>query len=59
MKIEYDPVRSLLHLWFGMPGEKAAQAMTVVPGMHADFDTASKLIGIEVLNASEIMVERV
>lgn len=49
----------MLYLWFGTPGEKAAQTMTVVPGMHADFDTAGKLIGIEVLDASEIMVERV
>jgi uncharacterized protein YuzE len=59
MKIEYDSGRELLYLWFGTSGEKAAQTMTVVPGMHADFDTAGKLIRIEVLDASEIMVERV
>lgn len=59
MKIEYDSGRQLLYLWFGTPGEKAAQTLTVVPGMHADFDTTGKLIGIEMLDPSEIMVERV
>ena len=55
VKIEYDSVRDLLYLWFGTPGEKAAQTVTVVPGLHADFDTGGKLIGIEVLDASEIL----
>lgn len=59
MKIEYDPARDLLYLWFGTPGEKAAQTVTVVPGLHADFDTAGKLIGIEVLDASEILGDKV
>jgi hypothetical protein len=49
----------LPYLWHGMPGEKAVQTVTVVPGMYADFDTAGKLIGIEVRDALEIMVERV
>ena len=55
MRIEYDPVRDLLYLWFGVPGEKAASTVTVVPGLHADFDAAGKLIGIEALDASEIL----
>ena len=59
VKIEYDPVRDLLYLWFGTPGEKAAQTVTVVPGLHADFDTGGKLIGIEVLDASEILGSKV
>ncbi len=58
MKIEYDPMRDLLYLWFGTPGEKAAQTVTVVPGMHADFDSTGKLIGLEVLDASEILGEK-
>jgi hypothetical protein len=41
--------------WFGVPGEKAASTVTVVPGLHADFDAAGKLIGIEALDASEIL----
>jgi uncharacterized protein YuzE len=59
VKIEYDPVRDLLYLWFGTPGEKAARTVTVVPGLHADFDTTGKLIGIEVLDASEVLGDKV
>jgi len=55
MKIEYDPTLDLLYVWFGTPGEKAAQTVTVVPGVHADFDAEGKLIGIEVLDASEVL----
>jgi uncharacterized protein YuzE len=55
VKIEYDPARDLLYLWFGTPGAKAARTVTVVPGLHADLDTGGKLIGIEVLDASEIL----
>lgn len=59
MKIEYDPVRDLLYLWFGVPGEKAARTETVVPGVHADFDRQGRLIGIEVLDASEVLQHKV
>jgi uncharacterized protein YuzE len=58
VKIEYDVARDLLYLWFATPGGQAARTVTVVPGMHADFDTAGKLIGIEVLDASEILGEK-
>jgi uncharacterized protein YuzE len=59
VKIEYDPVRDLLYLWFSTPGEKAADTVTVAPGLHADFDAGGKLIGIEVLDASEILGDKV
>ena len=59
MRIEYDPVRDLLYLWFGTPGQKAASTVTVTPGMHADFDAAGKLVGIEVLDASDVLGNRV
>ena len=59
MKIEYDPGRDLLYLWFGTPGDKAAQTVTVVPGLHADLDAEGKLVGIEVLDASEILGDKV
>jgi len=55
MKVEYDPVRDLLYIWFGTPGEKAAKTETVVPGVHADFSAQGTLIGIEVLDASEVL----
>ena len=59
MKIEYDPVRDLLYLWFGTPGENAANTETVTPGVHADFDRQGRLIGIEVLDASDVMQQKV
>ena len=59
MKVEYDPVRDLLYIWFGVPGEKAARTETVVPGVHADFNAQGRLIGIEVLDASEVLRHKV
>ncbi len=58
MKIEYDTVRDLLYIWFGLPGERAAKTETVVPGVHADFDRQGRLLGIEVLDASEVLRHR-
>ncbi len=55
MRIEYDPIRDLLYIWFGVVGTKAAQTVTVSPGVHADFDAGGKLIGLEVLEATEIL----
>jgi uncharacterized protein YuzE len=59
MKIEYDSLRDLLYIWFGLPGERAAKTETVVPGVHADFDRQGRLLGIEVLDASEVLRHRV
>ena len=59
MKIEYDPMRDLLYICFSRPGIKAAETRTVTPGVHADFDGAGKLIGIEVIDASEMVGEEV
>lgn len=59
MKIEYDSVRDLLYIWFGTPGEKAAKTETVVPGVYADFDRQERLIGIEVLDASEVLRHKI
>lgn len=55
MKIDYDPVRDLLYVYFAEPDVKAAETITVTPGVHADFDREGKLIGIEVIDASEIV----
>ena len=55
MKIEYDSVRDLLYIWLGPVGEKAARTETVVAGVRADFNRQGKLIGIEVLDASEVL----
>ena len=59
MKIEYDSVRDLIYIWLGIPGERAAKTETVVPGVHADFNKQGRLIGIEILDASEVLHEKV
>jgi uncharacterized protein YuzE len=59
MKVEYDPARDLLYIWFGVPAERVAKTETVVPGVHADFDAQGTLIGIEVLDASAILRHKV
>jgi len=59
MKIEYDPIRDLLYIWFGTVGAKAVQTTTVSPGVHADFDASGKLIGLEVLDATEVLGKNV
>lgn len=55
MKIEYDPRRDLLYIWFSVVGTKSAQTVTVSPGVHADLDANGKLIGLEVLDAIEVL----
>ena len=59
MKIEYDPKLDLLYIWLGTHGKRAAETVTIVPGVHADFDAKKKLIGIEILDASEVLGQRV
>ena len=55
MKIEYDPIRDLLYLWLREPGTKAARTIAVIPGVHADLDASDKLIGLEIMDAEEIL----
>jgi len=59
MKIEYDTKRDLLYLWFGVVGTKSARTETVTPGVHVDFGADGKLIGLEVLDATEVLDKRV
>ncbi len=56
MRIEYDPDRNLLYLYFADPQKKSAETVTVKSGVHADFDKDGKLIGID---ASEIMDRKI
>ena len=58
MRIEYDPVRGLLYISFASTDVKAAKTETIAPGVFADFDVGGRLIGIEVLDASEVLGER-
>jgi uncharacterized protein YuzE len=55
MRIEYDSTRDLLYIWLGVPGTRAARTDTVAPGIHADFDAQGTLIGLEILDASQIL----
>ncbi|MCL4455899.1 MAG: DUF2283 domain-containing protein [Nitrospirae bacterium] len=59
MRIEYDPERDLLYISFVESEVKAAETITITPGVHADFDRDKRLIGIEVIDASEIMGKKV
>lgn len=59
MRIEYDPERDLLYMWFGTVGTRAAQTITVAPGVYADFDARGRLLGLEVLDAMEVLGQKV
>ena len=59
MKVEYDPKRDLLYLWLKAPGTKATRTKTIAPGVHADFGPEDELIGLEVLDASEVLQDNV
>jgi len=59
MKIEFDQVRDLLCLYFDGPDRKAAETRIIAPGVHADFDRDGKLIGIEIIDASEITGKKI
>ena len=59
MRIEYDPERDLLYIYFADAETKASQTITITPGVFADFDKKGKLIGIEVLEASEMMGKKI
>jgi len=59
MKIEYDPERDLLYLSFAEVEKKSAETVTIRPGVHADFDKDGKLIGIEAIDASEVMGKKI
>ena len=58
MKIDYDPVRDLLYIAFADPEQRAAETVTIRPGVHADFSGGGKLVGLEVMDASEVLGER-
>lgn len=38
---------------------ESAQTTTVTPGVHADFDARGKLLGLEVIEATEVLGKRV
>ena len=40
-------------------GKKSAETITIKPGVYADFDKDGRLIGIEVIDAKELMGEKI
>jgi len=59
MRIEYDTRRDLVYIWFGDEEAKAAETVTIKPGVYADFDREGELIGIEILDASDIIGKKI
>ncbi len=57
MRIEYDPQRDLLYVYFIEKIKKIAETVTIKPGVHADFDQKGKLVGLEILEASKVVGE--
>ena len=58
MKVEYDSLRDLMCICLASVGEKAATTETIAPGVHADFDRYDRSVGIEILDASEVLQHR-
>jgi len=59
MKIEFDPDRDLLYISFAEIETKAAETVTIKSGVHADFDRDGKLMGIEVIEASKVIGNKI
>ncbi|MEW6103202.1 MAG: DUF2283 domain-containing protein [bacterium] len=55
MKIEYDPIRDLLYVYFTEQSVKVARTETIAPGIHIDFDVDGRIVGIEALDAQQII----
>lgn len=55
MKLEYDSERDLFYIRFTSKSKKVNRTETIVPGVFADFDVNNRLIGIELLDASEFI----
>lgn len=59
MKIEYDIKRDLLYVYFATATKKVAKTITVMPGVHADFDRNGKIFGLEILEASGVIGKQI
>jgi hypothetical protein len=53
--IELNVAQDVLYLWLGAPGTRAARTVVLAPGVFADFDRADKLVGVEVLDAADVL----
>jgi len=57
MKIYYDAEVDALYLQFRIVGPGAAQAKPLGDQIIADYDAEGRLIGLEILDASELLGE--
>jgi uncharacterized protein YuzE len=51
MKIEYDPTVDALYVLLGKT--KIVESEQVQPGVILDFDESGKVVGVEILSASQ------
>jgi uncharacterized protein YuzE len=59
MKIDFDSTNDLLYINFQDNTVKAVTTEIIQPGVHADFDKEGKLIGIEVLDTSKLIGNKI
>ena len=59
MKIEYDSRHDLLYIYLSDTVKKVAKTIKITPGVHADFDRSGKLTGIEILDASTLIDQKI
>jgi uncharacterized protein YuzE len=52
-------MRDVMYVGFAEPGEKASRTEIVSLGVHVDSDRQGRLIGIEVLDASDVLQHKV
>jgi uncharacterized protein YuzE len=57
IRTSYDPEADAMFVWFGPEGIKSAGTEEVSPGIMLDFDSEGRVIGIEVLDVSERMMQ--
>ncbi|NOY65516.1 MAG: DUF2283 domain-containing protein [Nitrospirae bacterium] len=59
MKITYDPLADALYIYFKETEIKVARTETITPGVYADFDSDGRLLGLEVIDASEMLDRKI
>ena len=57
IRTSYDPEADAMFVWFGPEGSKSAATTQVAPGVRLDFDSDGRVIGIEVLDVGERMMQ--
>jgi uncharacterized protein YuzE len=57
MRTSYDPEADAMFVWFAREGTKSVATTEVAPGIMLDYDAAGNVIGIEVLDVRERVVE--